>query len=51
MKRAHGDKGKRSWTKEAANQYVGRVNTKQQQMGLTYWSAMDFLAGPKLAKK
>jgi hypothetical protein len=51
MKRANGDKGKRLWTKETANQYIGRVNTHQQVMGLTYWSASDFLAGPKPAKK
>jgi hypothetical protein len=34
----------RSWTKVSALAYIGKVNRGDQMMGLTFWSASDFLA-------
>jgi hypothetical protein len=34
----------RSWTKVSAMTYIGQVNRGENVMGLTFWSASDFLA-------
>lgn len=34
---------KRKWTKQSAEEYVEKIKKKKAKMGLTYWSAIDYL--------
>lgn len=38
-----GGKMKRKWTKQSAEEYVEKIKKNKAKMGLTYWSAIDYL--------
>ena len=38
-----GGKMKRKWTKQSAEVYVEKIKKNKAKMGLTYWSAVDYL--------
>jgi len=40
----------KKWTIEEAKAYIAKVQKSKQQIGLTYWSAIDFIANSNQPK-